>query len=123
MSTETSEPRLTSNDLLRQLIAMRAQASLCYQIVAQSADDLQNIENAPAVSMEPYLLKSGQLSLLTTISVYSLRGDSRERARLLYMNAVALQVWEGMGKEPKIIGARFRPPRTALLAFGVPFSE
>lgn len=118
-----SERVLTSIDLLHGLMAERAPAALNYQIVAQSADDVQNIENAPAVSMGPYLLKSGQISLLTTISVYSLRGESREEVRLLYMNAVALRVWEEMGKAPKIVGAQFRPPRTALLAFGVPFSE
>ena len=84
---------------------------------------MQDIENAPAVSMVPYLLKSGQIRLLTKISVYSLRGESREQVRLLYMNAVAIQVWEEMGKAPKIIGAQFRPPRTALLTFGVPFSK
>lgn len=123
MSDEMSEPVLTSNDLLHRLIAEHAPAALNYQIVAQSADDVQNIENAPAVSMGPYLLKSGQISLLTTISVYSLRGESREEVRLLYMNAVALRVWEEMGKAPKIVGAQFRPPRTALLAFGVPFSK
>src|SRR5579863_926287 len=78
--------------------------TLNYQIIAQSADDVQDIENAPAVSMAPYLLKSEQISLLTTISVYSLRGESREQVRLLYMNAVAIQVWEEMGKTPKIIG-------------------
>jgi hypothetical protein len=39
------------------------------------------------------------------------------------MNAVAIQVWEEMGKAPKVIGAEFRPPRAALLTFGVPFSK
>ena len=68
-----------------------------YQIIAQSAGDVQNIENAPAVSMGPYLLKSGQIRLLTTISIYSLRGESREQVRLLYINAAALQVWQEMG--------------------------
>ena len=96
---------------------------LNYHIVAQSANDVQDIENAPAVSMVPYLLKSGQIRLLTTISVYSRRGESREQLRLLYMNSVAIQIWEEMGRAPKIIGAQFRPPRTALLTFGVPFSK
>ena len=113
----------TSNDLLHRLVARQSLQALNYQIIAQSADDVQNIENAPAVSMGPYLLKSGQISLLTTISVYSHRGESREQVRLLYMNAVALRVWEEMGKAPKIIGAQLRPPRSALLTFGVPFSK
>ncbi len=73
--------------------------------------------------MVPYLLKSSQINLLTKISVYSLRGGSREQVRLLYMNAPAIQVWEEMGKAPKIIGAQFRPPRSALLTLGVPFSK
>ena len=114
---------LTSNDLLRSLVAKHASATLNYQIIAQSAEDVQNIENAPSVSMGPYLLKSGQTSLLRTISIYSLRGDSREQIRLLYMNAEAIQVWEQMGRTPKIIGAQVRPPHAALLAFGVPFSK
>ena len=43
-------------------------------IIAQSADDVQNIENAPGVSMGRYLLKSGQVCLLTTISISRLSG-------------------------------------------------
>jgi hypothetical protein len=112
----------TSNDLLESLVAERTPAALNYQIVAQSAEDVQNIESAPAVSMGPYLLQSGQRSLLTTISIYSLRGESREQIRLLYMNPAAIRIWEEMGKAPRIIGAQVRPPRTALLTFGVPFS-
>lgn len=96
---------------------------LNYHIVAQSADDLQSIENAPAVSMVPYLLRSFQIDLLTKISVYSIRGGSRDQVRLLYMNAAAIQVWEEMGRAPKIVGTQFRPPRAALLTLGVPFSK
>jgi hypothetical protein len=74
-------------------------------------------------ALGPYLLKSGQTQLLTTISIYSQRGESREQVRLLYMNAAALLIWKAMGKRPRLIGAQYRPPQTALLAFGVPFSE
>jgi hypothetical protein len=95
---------------------------LIYQIVAQSAEDVQKVENAPAVSMGPYLVESGQTSLLRTLSIYSLRGESREQIRLLYMNAQAIQIWKQMGKIPKIVGARTCPPRAALLTLGVPFS-
>lgn len=116
-----SSPR--SNDSFRRQIGIDEVLDLNYQIIAQSAEDVQDIENAPAVSMGPYLLKSGQVRLLTTISIYSLRGDSREQMRLLYMNAAAIQIWQEMGKVPKIVGALFRPPRTALLTFGVPFSK
>ena len=94
-----------------------------YQIVAQSAEDVQNIENAPAVSIGPYLLASGQSSLLRTISIYSLRGESREQIRLLYMNGAAVRVWREMCKAPKVIGSQARPPHTALLTLGVHFSE
>ena len=77
------------------------------------------------VSMGRYLdmADSGQTRLLTEISIYSSRGESREQIRLLYMNAVALLIWKTMGKRPNLIGAQHRPPRSALLTFGVPFSE
>lgn len=97
--------------------------TLNYQIVAQSAEEVQNTENAPAVSIGPYLLASGQSSLLRTISIYTVRGETREQIRLLYMNAAAVRVWREMCKAPKIIGSQARPPHTALLTFGVPFSE
>ena len=122
MSTLEYDSGPASNDLLHRLVAKQSLPELNYQIIAQSADDVQDIENAPAVSMVPYLLESGQIRLLTSISVYSLRGESREQMRLLYMNAAAIQVWKEMGKAPKIIGSRVRPPRSALLMFGVPFS-
>ncbi len=113
----------TSNDLLLRLNEENSRRSLNYEIVAQSADEVQDIQNAPAVSMGPYLVESGQTRLLHVISIYSQRGDSREQVRLLYMNAVALLVWKEMGKCPLQIGSQHRPPQTALLAFGVPFSE
>lgn len=113
----------TSNDLLFSLDGGRSRRSLNYEIVAQSAEEVQDTKNAPAVSMGSYLIESGQTQLLTTISIYSERGESREQVRLLYMNAVALRVWRAMGKKPSVIGAQHRPSRTALLAFGVPFSE
>jgi hypothetical protein len=39
------------------------------------------------------------------------------------MNGAAFSVWKGMGKEPTVIGSQHRPASTALLAFGIPFSE
>lgn len=122
MSILISDQIHTSNDLLRSLMAKHT-AALNYQIVAQTAEDVQNIENAPAVSMGPYLVESGQTSLLRTISIYSLRGESREQIRLLYMNGAAIRVWREMCRAPKVIGSQARPPHTALLMFGVPFSE
>lgn len=97
--------------------------ALNYKIVAQSAGEVQDIQNSPAVSMAPYLVDSDQRHLLTVISIYSLRGESREQVRLLYMNATAMKIWEEMGKSAKVIGEQHRPPKTADLAFGVPFSE
>jgi len=94
-----------------------------YTVIAQSANDVQDIQNAPSVSMGPYLIASGQTRLLTTLSIYSLRGNSREQVRLLYMNATALRLWKEMGKQPTMIDAQHRPPHAALLSFGVPFSE
>jgi hypothetical protein len=113
----------TSNDLLRELAAKQTTVALNYQIVAQSVEDVRNVDNAPAVSVAPYLIESGQTRLLTTISIYSLRGENRDQVRLLYMNAAALRVWKEMGKVPTVIGSKSRPPHAALLAFGVPFSE
>jgi len=93
-------------------------------VIAQSAEEVQNIQNAPSVSMGPYLAASEQTRLLTTLSIYSLRGNTREQVRrLLYMNATALRIWEDMGKRPNIVGTQHRPAHAALLSFGVPFSE
>jgi hypothetical protein len=113
----------TSSDLLRCLMSKHSAPALNYQIVAQSAEDVQNVENAPAVSIGPYLLGSGQTGLFGILSVYSLRGESRQQVRLLYMNAPAMRVWISMGKAPKVVGSQARPPHRALLAFGVPYSE
>ena len=113
----------TSNDLLFSLEGDSSRKSLNYEIVAQSLEEVQNIQNAPAVSMGPYLIDSGQSQLLTTVSIYAQRGEVREQMRLFYMNDIALRIWKAMGKEPNLIGAQHRPPQTAQLAFGVPFSE
>jgi hypothetical protein len=113
----------TSNDLLFSLEGENPRQTLNYTIVAQSVEEVQDIQNAPAICMGPYLIDSGQVQLLTTISIYAQRGEAREQVRLLYMNAVALGIWKAMGKQPSLIGAQHRPPKTALLAFGVPFSE
>jgi hypothetical protein len=113
----------TSNDLLFSGEEGNSRKTLNYEIVAQSVEEIQDLQNAPAISMGPYLIDSGQVQLLTTISVYAQRGEVREQMRLLYMNAVALRIWKAMGKQPNVIGAQHRPPKTALLTFGVPFNE
>jgi hypothetical protein len=61
MSRPVNHSARTSNDLLRELIARHANDPLNYQIVAQGAEDVQNIENAPAVSMAPYLIEPDKL--------------------------------------------------------------
>ena len=113
----------TSNDLLLRLISKHPQEAMNYAVVAQSAEEVREVQNAPSVSMGHYLISSEQTHLLTTLSIYSLRGSSREQVRLLYMNATALRIWNDMGKNPTLIGTRHRPPRDALLSFGIPFSE
>jgi hypothetical protein len=94
-----------------------------YTVIAQNTHEVQDVQNAPSVSMGPYLITSDKTDLLKTLSVYSQRGNSREQIRLLFMNAIALGIWRAMGKQARLVGAEHRPPRTALLTFGVPFSE
>ena len=113
----------TSNDLLFRLTARYPQERDNYRVIVQSAADVEDIENSPSVSMGPYLIASEQTRLLTTLSIYSQRGDCREMVRLLYMNATALRIWKDMGKQPAEVGSLHRPPQAALLCFGVPFSE
>jgi hypothetical protein len=113
----------TSNDLLLRLRARQSVVVPNYETIAQTAHDLQDVQNSPAISMPSYLISSGQTALLTSVSVYSERGKNAEQVRLLYMNQAALSVWRAMGKPSNAIGSQKRPPRTALLAYGVPFSE
>lgn len=105
-------------------IAIRACISSAnYTILAQNRQELIVLENSPSISMWPYLLGSSQTARLNQISVYSARGTSSERARLLYMNAGALQLWREMAMPVNIIGESHRPPHSATLSFGIPFSE
>jgi hypothetical protein len=119
--SETYSP--TSNDLLLPPTSQQHQNAFTYGTIAQTASEVQDVQNSPAISMGPYLIISGQTELLRSISVYSERGKSREQVRLLYMNVVALGVWTAMGKRTHIIHAQKRPPRTSQLTYGVPFSE
>jgi hypothetical protein len=50
-------------------------------------------------------------------------GNTPDRARFLYMNAVALDLWKAMGKPTDAIGKVHRPPKSSQLSFGMPFSE
>jgi hypothetical protein len=119
--SETYSP--TSNDLLLLLTSEHPQKAFPYGTIVQTASEVQDVQHSPAISMGQYLIISGQTELLRSISVYTERGTSREQVHLLYMNAVALGVWRAMGKRTHIIDVQKRPPRTAQLAYGIPFSE
>ena len=93
-----------------------------YTIVAQSREDVIAPGGSPSISMWPYLLQIEQPKLLNLLSVYADKGTTREQVRLLYMNDAALKLWREMGHTVTVIGERNRPPRTATLAFGMPFS-
>jgi hypothetical protein len=97
--------------------------ALNYTVAAQNATEVQDIQNAPSISMVRFLVESDQMSFLPTISIYVERGTNHSQVRLLYMNAAALILWKEMGKQATEIGTQHRPARTALLAFVVPFSE
>jgi len=92
-------------------------------VLSQTAKEVQDLANAPALMVGPYLIETEQIHLLNLISIYSARGESREQLRLFYMNPTALSIWMEMGKPIRIIGHTRRPPAVAALEFGVPFSE
>ncbi len=94
-----------------------------YVTLRQGVEAVRDPENAPAVSMSVYLVALGEEERFRRISIYQERGATRDAVRLLYMNREALAVWRAMGRPGEAIGERHRPPRTALLSFGVPFSE
>jgi hypothetical protein len=94
-----------------------------YTVVTQDVDEVSDIRNAPAVSMAAFLVQHDRMALLPTISIYTERGTDRNSIRILYMNSAALRLWKEMGMRPTEAGSQFRPARTALLAYGVPFSE
>lgn len=94
-----------------------------YTIVAQDLVEVQDIQNAPAISMGAFLKAVGEMSIFPMLSIYTRNGYDRKHTRLLYMNAAALRIWKIMGMHPKQIGSQHRPPHSAVLAFGMPFSE
>jgi hypothetical protein len=98
-------------------------SSAYYTVLAQSRDEVMVAENSPSISMWPYLLHSSQARRLNMISVYAQRGTSREQTRLLYMNSSALSLWREMRMPATVIGESNRPPLSATLSFGMPFSE
>jgi hypothetical protein len=58
MSAPQSDSGPRSNDLLDSLISKQAPVALYYQVVAQTAEDVQSTEDAPEVTIEPSLLES-----------------------------------------------------------------
>ncbi len=94
-----------------------------YKIVAQTSDEVLSAAGSPSLTMWPYLLASAQTQKLNSISIYTDKGTSRRQARLFYMNDAAFRMWEQMGMDPRVIGETHRPPRSAALSFGMPFSE
>ena len=60
---------------------------------------------------------------MNSISIYQEPGTTAENMRFLYLNDTALALWSEMGKGVEVLGRLRRPPRTAVLAFGMPFSE
>ena len=98
-------------------------SSAHYTIIGQSRDEIMFPDNSPNISMWPYMMNSAKTSRLNTISVYTDRGTSRDKARLLYMNPAALRLWREMGMAITILGEINRPPRTATLSFGMPFAD
>jgi hypothetical protein len=58
MSSPQFDSGPTSNDLLENLVAEHAPAALSYQVVAQSAEAIESVEDAPPVSMAANSIKS-----------------------------------------------------------------
>ena len=105
------------------LVVKAAIARANYTIVAQSRLEVMVPDNSPSHSMWPYLVNSAQTGRLNEISVYAHRGTSRDQARLLYMNAGALDLWREMGMPGSVVGEVNRPPWNAVLSFGMSFSS
>jgi hypothetical protein len=97
--------------------------SLNYMVLEQTAEQIRETENSPSVSMWPHLVNTAQTRLINQISIYMEPGETPERARVLYMNATALEVWTAMKRSTVGVREVHRPPRAALLIFGMPFSE
>jgi hypothetical protein len=127
LSTTVFLPDLVRPNILSQrrlhVVVNSSISSANYTILAQSRDEMMVPGNSPSISMWPYLCSSSQTRRLNKISIYAERGRSRERSRLLYMNASALSVWREMGMPVTIIGESHRPPFSAMLSFGMPFFE
>lgn len=101
----------------------RPEKPMRYNVLSQSSDDLRDPSNSPSVSMWPYLLASAQTQRLNEISIYTEKGTTADKMRFLYLNDVALSLWAEMKKDTQILGRLHRPPRGAVLSFGMPFAD
>jgi hypothetical protein len=73
---------------------------------------VQDIENAPVISMGPYLIESQQARLLTTISIYTLRGESREQCEAALYECGGAPALESDGKKrQRSLGRSIGRPR------------
>jgi hypothetical protein len=104
-------------------LCRHAQQPTRYSILSQSLQDLVNPGNSPAISMWPYLLASAQTQRLNEISIYTEKGTTSDKVRFLYLNDFALHIWGEMDKSIQVMGRLHRPPRGAVLSFGMPFSD
>ncbi|MEZ2347087.1 hypothetical protein [Terriglobus sp. RCC_193] len=104
-------------------LCRRSQQPTRYAILSQSRLELDNPDNTPAISMWPYLIASAQTQRLNEISIYTEKGTSADKLRFLYLNDFALCIWNEMDKHIQVMGRLHRPPRCAVLSFGMPFSD
>jgi len=104
-------------------LCRHAQQPTRYSILSQSREDLDQPDNSPAISMWPYLLASAQTQRLNEISIYTEKGTTSDKVRFLYLNDFALHIWGEMNKSIQVMGRLHRPPRGAVLSFGMPFSD
>jgi hypothetical protein len=104
-------------------LCRHAQQPTRYSILSQSRQDLDKPDNSPAISMWPYLLASAQTQRLNEISIYTEKGTTSDKVRFLYLNDFALHIWGEMHKSVQVMGRLHRPPRGAVLSFGMPFSD
>ena len=80
-----------------------------YTAISQNAEEVGNIQNAPSVSMGQYLISSEQTRLLTTLSVYSLRGNSREQGQATLYERECTTHLDGHGQAAEHRGRKPSP--------------
>jgi len=87
-----------------------------YDVLSQTAAEVADLENAPAVAIGPYLLKTEQTRLLRVISIYQKRRFPRA-APFAVHECARSRALEGDGQGGKrhcMEAAPTRPPDSAL---------